>query len=52
MTIYIQVTEAQRQAIAEGLRLLMANGSFICEEENETLTVNDISDLIEEVLNS
>lgn len=51
--VFLELTETQRQAVAEGLRLLMEQQApFVCEEEKRALTANDLADLIEEVLNA
>lgn len=51
-SIFIEVTETERQAIAEGLRLLMEKGGFVCDEEQTSMTPNNLDDLILQVLNA
>lgn len=52
MMITVTLTETERQAIAEGLRLLMIAGGFVCQEESTAMTPNDLDDLIIDILNA
>lgn len=50
-TVFCEFTETERQAVAEGLRLLMEKGGF-SDEYGHNMTVNEIDDLILEILNA